>query len=271
MTRLAAALIALTSFAAATAQQQGSAPAGTEVRLILMDELNSGGSVLGQEVPFLVAEDVVVNGKLVIREGTVAVGRVRQVRREGALSAPLFDKPARLAVELEETWDVDGRPVFLQARMNGKERKLFHFNRSNTKIPKLDPEVQKALNKPEGRKALELLVDTLKGSRSIVDVKTNLERNVIMEVARALKLDNTVDLLLNNRILELVTLGAQLHAPGLAAFFAARAAVGAVQTTFRAAKEIAYVATHFPGFLSRKFGGRNINAPIGLRISAFAS
>lgn len=246
-------------------------PAGIEVRLVLMSELNSGGSVLGQEVPFLVSEDVRVDGRVVIREGTVAVGRVRQVRREGAFSAMLFDKPSRLAVELEETWDVDGRPVRIQARMNGKERLLYHFNRSNTKIPKLDPEVKKVLDAPQKRRALELLVDALKGSRSIADLQDNLERGVIMEVARALRLSSTAELLLNNRIMDLVTLGTRLHSPGLAAVFAARAAVGAVQTTFRAAKEIAHVATHLPGFLSRKFGGRNINAPVGLELSVFTA
>lgn len=247
-------------------------PRGTEIRLILLKELNSGGSVVGEEVPFLVAEDVIVRGKLVIREGTVATGRVKQARREGALSAMLFDRPARLAVELEQTWDVDGRMVPLSARLNGKEQRLYHFNRDNTKIPlPEDNETRNALKTPEKRKVLEMLVDTLKGSTSIADVKDNAERKLIMEVARALRLHNTVELLLNNRILDLVSLGAKLSNPGIATYYAARAAFGAAQLTFRAAKEVAHIATHFPGFLSRKFGGRNINAALGLEISALAS
>lgn len=247
-------------------------PRGTEIRLILLKELNSGGSVVGEEVPFLVAEDVIVRGKLVIREGTVATGRVKQARREGALSAMLYDRPARLAVELEQTWDVDGRMVPLSARLNGKEQRLYHFNRDNTKIPlPEDNETRNALKTPEKRKVLEMLVDTLKGSTSIADVKDNAERKLIMEVARALRLHNTVELLLNNRILDLVSLGAKLSNPGIATYYAARAAFGAAQLTFRAAKEVAHIATHFPGFLSRKFGGRNINAALGLEISALAS
>lgn len=247
-------------------------PRGTEIRLILLKELNSGGSVVGEEVPFLVAEDVIVRGKLVIREGTVATGRVKQARREGALSAMLYDRPARLAVELEQTWDVDGRMVPLSARLNGKEQRLYHFNRDNTKIPlPEDNETRNALKTPEKRKVLEMLVDTLKGSTSIADAKDNAERKLIMEVARALRLHNTVELLLNNRILDLVSLGAKLSNPGIATYYAARAAFGAAQLTFRAAKEVAHIATHFPGFLSRKFGGRNINAALGLEISALAS
>lgn len=246
-------------------------PAGTEIRLILMKELNSGGSVVGEEVPFMVAEDVVVGGRVVISEGTLALGVVKQARREGALSAAVFDKPARLAVELKDTWTVSGQRVPIYARLNGKDRRLFQFNRGNTKVPQPeDGPTHEALKSPNKRRVLELLVDTLKGSRSIADIQDQAERNLIMEVARGLRLSNTLELLLSNRILDLVTLGAKLNSPGLATIFAARAAVGAVQTTFRAAKEIAHIATHFPGFLSRKFGGRNISAPLGLEISVFA-
>lgn len=246
-------------------------PSGTEVRLVLLKELNSGGSVVGEEVPFLVSEDVVVDGNVVIKEGAVAIGKVRQARREGAFSATIFDKPARLAIEFVEVYDVDGRPISLLAKMNGKDRELFLFNRDNTKIPKIkDKETANALKSPNKRHVLELLVDTLKGSRSIADVQDNAERNLIMEVAHALRLGNTVDLLLNNRIMDLVSLGAKFSAPGIGTLFAARAAFGAAATTLRAAKEIARIATHLPGFLSRKFGGRNIDAPVGLEVSAFA-
>jgi hypothetical protein len=207
----------------------------------------------------------------VISEGTLASGKVKQVRREGAFSATVFDKPARLAVEIEKTFDTDGRPIALQARMNGKERELIHFNRDNTKVPTIrDKEMSNALKSPSKRHVLDLMVDTLKGSRTIADVKDNAERNLIMEVARALRMENTVDLLLSNRILDLVTLGAKISTPGIGTLFAARAALGAAQVTLRAAKEVAKIATHLPGFLSRKFGGRNIDAPVGLEISVYA-
>ncbi len=246
-------------------------PRGTEIKLILMKELNSGGSVIREEVPFMVSEDVIVNGRVILREGTIATGIVKQVRREGALSAVLFDKPARLAVELGSTWDSRGRAIPLFAKLNGKDRRLYQFNRVNTKVPQPDDrEAHNALKSPHKRRVMEMLVDTLKGSRSIADIKDRSERATIMEIAQGLRMHNVAELLLNNRILDLATLGAQFNAPGLASIFAARAAVGALQITFRAAKEVAHIATHFPGFLSRKFGGRNISAPLGLEISAFA-
>ncbi len=266
--RLLFAWLLLICVAIAAAQ---SLPRGTEIRLVLLKELNSGGSIVGDEVPFAVAEDVIVNGQVLVREGTLATARVVQARREGALSASIFDKPARLAIELERTSDVNGNPVYLCARVNGKDQRLFSFNRKNTRIPKLeDKQAIETFKTPAKRRVVELLVDTLKGSRSLESFHDNAERNVIMEVARALKLNNTVDLLLNNRMIDLINLGAQLSAPGLGTLLGVRTAVSAVQVTFRAAKEIARIGSHLPGFLSRKFGGRNVDAAIGLQISAFA-
>lgn len=250
----------------------GQVPHGTELKLVLLKELNSGGSVVGEDVPMAVAEDVVADGRVVIREGTLAIGKVKQARREGALSASVFDKPARLAIELQHTWDVNGRLIKLKSKLNGRDQQLFSFNRDNTKIPRLaDRQSQEVLRQPKSRQAVEVLVNSLRGVRSEADLLKNVERAAVLEVARALKLSNTVELLLSNRLVELANLGLTLSKPGFAAVLGARAAVSTVQVVFRAAREVARIATHFPGFLSRKFGGRNINAAIGLEFSAFAA
>lgn len=246
-------------------------PSGTEIRFVLLQELNSGGSIVGREVALAVAEDVIVGGKVVISEGTLAVAKVKQARREGALSATMFDKPARLAIELSHTYDVHGRRIPLKARLNGKDQKLFSFNRDNTKIPRLaDRRTEEALKQPETRRAMEVLVEAIRGVRTEQDLLRNIQRATILEVARALRLANTVDLLLSNRLVDLINLGAVLSKPGFAAILGARAAVGTVNIVLRSAREIVQIGSHFPGFLSRKFGGRNINAAIGLEFSAFA-
>lgn len=245
-------------------------PYGTEIRLVLLKELNSGGSVVGEEVPLAVANDVVVNGRVVVREGTLAVAKIKQARREGALSASFFDKPARLAMELQHTWDVDGNMIPLKAKLNGKDQRLYQFNRDNTKIPKLaDKNADKVLRTDEGRKAVSVLVDALRGVRTEQDLLRNIQRATLLEVARALRLSNTVELLLSNRLMDLVNLGATLAKPGFAAILGARAAIGTVNVLFKSAKEIVRIGSHLPGFLSRKFGGRNINAAIGLELSTF--
>ena len=246
-------------------------PYGTEIRLVLLKELNSGGSMVGEEVPLAVAQDVVIGGRVVIREGTLAVAKIKQARREGALSATVFDKPARLAMELQHTWEVDGRLVSLKSKLNGRDQQLFQFNRDNTKIPKLaDKNAEKVLRTSEGRQAVEVLVGALRGVRSEADLLRNVQRATILEVARALRLSSTVDLLLSNRLMDLVNLGATLAKPGFAAILGARAAIGTVNVVLRSAREIVRIGSHLPGFLSRKFGGRNINAAIGLELSTFA-
>lgn len=246
-------------------------PNGTEIKLVLLKELNSGGSVVGEEVPLAVAEDVWAGGRVVIREGTLAVAKIKQARREGALSASVFDKPARLAIELQHTWDVTGRLVPLKAKLNGKDQRLYQFNRDNTKIPKLaDRKAQEVLRQPKSREAVEVLVDSLRGVRTTEDLAKNVERAALLEVARALRLENTVELLISNRLMDLVNLGTTLSKPGFAAILGARAAVGTVSVVLRSAREIVRIGSHLPGFLSRKFGGRNINAAIGLEFSTFA-
>lgn len=246
-----------------------SLPRGTEIRLILLKDLNSGGSVINEEVPFSVAEDVVVAGKVILPEGTIIAGVVKQVRREGALSATVFDKPARLAVEFDTVEDVDGNKIDLKARLNGKQQRLYQFNRDNTKVKK-DKERDEILRTSEGLRVGQLLVDTLRGARNFSDLPGRAEETAVMEIARRLKLFNTVDLIRHKRLLDLVAFGAKLATPGMNTLLGARVALGAVSTTFRAAREVAQIATHFPGFLSRKFGGRNINAPMGLELSVFA-
>lgn len=244
-------------------------PRGTEIRLVLLKDLNSGGSVVGEEVPFMVARDIVVGDRVIVPEGTLIAGTVKQARREGALSAMVWDKPARLAVEFEALEDIDGNRVVVKARLNGSQQHLYHFNRDNTKIPKRDDGTEGIYRTSDGLKVSQLLMETVSGARSVADLQDGAETALVMEVARKLKLYNIVDLLRHKKLLDLVLFATKLSTPGLQTLLGARAAVGAAKTTYRAYKEVAYVATHFPNFLSRKFGGRNINAPMGVELSVF--
>lgn len=257
-------VLVLTAFGAAQ-----NLPRGTEIRLVLLKDLNSGGSVLGEEVPFMVARDIVVGDRVIIPEGTLIAAEVKQVRREGAFSATIFDKPARLAVEFSTVEDIDGNRVVLKARLNGGQQQLYHFNRDNTKIPKVDDGTEGIYRTSEGLRVGQLLVDAVKGARSVDDIVRNAQTNAVMEVARRLKLFNTADLIRHKRFLDLVNFAAQLSTPGLQTLLGARAALGAGKTVYRAYKEIAHITNHFPNFLSRKFGGRNINAPMGVELSVF--
>lgn len=244
-------------------------PRGTEIKLVLLKDLNSGGSMVGEEVPFMVARDIVVGNRVVVPEGTLVAGTVKQARREGALSAIMWDKPARLAVEFGIIEDIDGNRVVLKTKLNGSQQHLYQFNRDNTKIPKRDDETEGIYRTSDGLKVSQILMDTVRGARSIGDLQDGVETALVMEVARKLKLYNVVDLLRHKKFLDVVLFAAKLSTPGLQTLLGAQAALGAAKTTYRAYKEISYVATHFPNFLSRKFGGRNINAPMGVELSVF--
>src|SRR3569832_1581552 len=91
-------------------------PAGTPVKLMLLKEISSHASMPGDLVPLVVTQDVEVDGKVVIPEGTMAFAKVCQSRREGALSAPVFDKPARLSLKLEHLRDAEGNEVKLRPK-----------------------------------------------------------------------------------------------------------------------------------------------------------
>src|ERR1044072_8172493 len=88
-------------------------PKGTPIRLMILKKISSTSNYPGDVVPFVVTEDVVIRGEVLVPEGTMAFAKVSQCRREGALSATLFDKPARLAIRFEHLRDVNGNIVRL--------------------------------------------------------------------------------------------------------------------------------------------------------------
>jgi hypothetical protein len=261
-------LVALLIVAVSSSAVSQSLPRGTEVRVMLLKQLNSGGSVLNEDVPLMVIEDVKVGGRTVIREGTLTVAKVKQVRREGAFSATVFDKPARLAISVMALRDVRGNELKLAAKMNGKDRHLYQFNRENTKV-KRESDIELALGKGNGLKAGQLLVDALRGAQSIEDIDNSIVRTALLELARGLRLGNVYELVKDRRLNDLVAFGLLLAKPGLAALLAVPSAISVGIMTIRAVKEVARIALHFPNFLTRKFGGRNINAQIGMEFSLF--
>lgn len=145
---------------------------------MILKEISSNSSMLGDVVPFVVTEDILVEGRVVIPEGAMAFAKVSQCRREGALSAPLFDKPARLAIKFEHLRDVDGNIVRLVPKP-GKEGDL-QFTREMTVSPtKQESEVfAMAWENPEARSVLH------KVRRLFVDSTMNLTEKEAMILAR---------------------------------------------------------------------------------------
>jgi hypothetical protein len=88
---------------------------GTAVKVITTSEITSKKAKPNDPVNFTVDEDLVINGQVVIRKGTEAIGSVVNAQKGGYMG-----KSGKLAIQVESTKTVDGQPLKLRAA-KGKE------------------------------------------------------------------------------------------------------------------------------------------------------
>lgn len=88
---------------------------GTAVKVITVSEITSKKAKPNDPVNFTVDEDLVINGQVVIRKGTEAIGSVVNAQKGGYMG-----KSGKLAIQVESTKTVDGQPLKLRAA-KGKE------------------------------------------------------------------------------------------------------------------------------------------------------
>lgn len=85
-------------------------PDGTEFDAVLQDEISSGTATEGDPVNFKVAEDVKVNGKVVITKDTLVKGSIANAQKAGRMG-----KGGKLGIRIDSTTAVDGQKVRLRA------------------------------------------------------------------------------------------------------------------------------------------------------------
>lgn len=90
-------------------------PEGTPLHVVTAKETNSKDAKPNDPVPFTVDEDVVIDGQVVLRKGTAAIGSVINAMKGGYMG-----KSGKLAIQVESTQTVDGLPLKLRAS-KGKE------------------------------------------------------------------------------------------------------------------------------------------------------
>jgi hypothetical protein len=88
---------------------------GTAVKVVTTAEITSKKAKPNDPVGFTVDEDVVINGQVVVRKGTEAVGSVVNAEKGGYMG-----KSGKLAIQVESTKTIDGQPLKLRAA-KGKE------------------------------------------------------------------------------------------------------------------------------------------------------
>ena len=85
-------------------------PEGTPINVVTAKEVTSKEAKPNDPVDFTVAEDLVINGQVVVRKGTPAAGSVINAEKRGYMG-----KSGKLAVQVESTTTTDGQRLKLRA------------------------------------------------------------------------------------------------------------------------------------------------------------
>ena len=88
---------------------------GAPINVVTAEEITSKAAKPNDPVKFTVNEDLAINGQVVVRKGTAAIGSVINAEKGGYLG-----KSGKLGIQVESTQTVDGQPLKLRAA-KGKE------------------------------------------------------------------------------------------------------------------------------------------------------
>lgn len=259
---LAQALAACALIATASAQTSGRYP----IKLILLKELHSGGTPQGSIVPFMVDQNVVdASGNVLVKAGTPAYGEVTWSRREGALSAPVLDRPARLAIKLTQTYDPNNQPLALTFATADN---TYEFNRDNTSEAQIDPQLAAAWKDPEKRAVIQRLIDNYTGQNE--QPLTATEQAQLVEEAKTLSFTHAADLAQGGKLSALGGFVRKLRdAQSPTAVFGAAPSGVDPLAVVAAVQEMNQLTKPGRGAIGSKLVGRNILAPAGLVIDAY--
>lgn len=249
-------LIALTLAGCQSSAQQTASPpaapkkvtltAGTPVKLLLFDELTSGGSEKGAGVRLALAEPL--SGLPALCPASAVVS---QSRTEGTLGA-LLNQPARLAIELKGMKTPAGEEIPLLADEKGGLE--YELNRANTGRPE-DPSEEVPPDEAVQMSIRELVQ---KGQSQGLDPKQ------VAELAKRLKLSETAKLTEAGKFNEVQTLIQAVRSGTNLASLATGGTVGACMELVRVAGDTCARA-------GKKLGGRNIRAYPGTIVTAYVA
>jgi len=239
-------------------------PRGQSIPLVLATNLNAGEAKEGQEVALLVAEDVKVDGQIVIPKGTPAKGEVSWSRSEGTLSG-MMGQPARLEVKIKEL-ELSQESLQLATDEN-EPSKPYSFTRSNTGnsvTPHLG--VDHLLKEEATRQVLEKLDKAFNGES--VDLNSDEGKKALIEIARQSGLSDTQKLLDSGKgdIGQLQDVISRLQRGDVSGL-----AKGDLSLSLNSVLELANLVGGLGDRLSRTLKGRTIHASAGTPVTAFAA
>src|SRR5687767_6530332 len=88
-------------------------PDGTEISVVTTEELSSKTATEGDPVNFRIAEDVVINGKVVVAKDSLVKGTVAAAKKSGFMG-----RGGNLAIRIESAMTVDNQKLKLRSAKN---------------------------------------------------------------------------------------------------------------------------------------------------------
>ena len=232
------------------------AQAKTEVPLLLLTELSSGGSGEGQRVAFMVTKDVTgADAAVIVPKGSIAYGKVVWSRSAGAISK-FLNEPARLAISIDSTSAADGSPIALVAS-GADEKGVFHLTGGNTGIERASNAIEEVLADPDAKKALEVMLGGLIGN----EMGGN---DVVKLLANRLSLSSIAKLVDANSLGDLVGAFKSIASGELKRIGSAHAGL-----VIEAIAELSGLRKSVGDRISGLFKGRNIRAFPGTPVVAY--
>lgn len=222
--------------------------AGTPVRLVLLDELTSGGSAEGTEVRLALMEPV---------EGLPAMSPATAIvawsRTEGTLGS-LTNRPARLNLTLKSLRGPNGEEIPLATDLDAPRD--YELNRANTGRPSTVAQREPDEADAAVGTAVKDLIEQGKSG--------GLNAEEVGQLARKLGMNETAKLAQDGKLNQVQDLFQKVRSGGTIADLASGG-------TIAAAMELVNLAGDMGHRLGRTLGGRNIRAYPGTVIPAYVA
>lgn len=242
-------------------------PAGAEVKLLLLTKLEAGQAKKGDEVPFLVANDVLdPAGNVAVARGTLVKGIVEWSRSEGTLSS-MMNQPARLTVALRPLALESGFSAGLATQTDDESNTIVEFTRENTTPKKLSSEDR--IDTDEEAKLLAEALDRAFGGEELAQVLTEADKDQLLkDIASRYGLSETRAYVEGSRgsVNALSETLQSLQRGGVSGLSG-----GEVALAVAAISELADFAGSVGSRLSRSLKGRTIRAYPGTRVKVYTT
>ncbi len=244
---------------------------GTEVKLMLLEKLDSGGTEEGHRVPLVVCENVTdATGKILIAMGTPVSGEITQSRAAGALSS-VMNSPARLRMKLNPIEQVGGKQIEMLGLLDAEDTD-FGFTGDTISSPIANAISHSTYDDSAKKEALAAITEMIEGSKSLEELKVQLsDDQKLNDLLRQFGYSQTEQIIGKQKsaadgINRIATTLDSLRRGNISALSGGEATL-----VLAAIEELGGLASEVGDKIRGIFKGRNIRPAIGSRITVFVA